>query len=181
MILTIFHSSYLTSAPNFLYEQNKTQNNVGYSWIKGRFFWTFSLQNRDLKVPKLICNSLPYNPVLGTKIHDLLACWMNLTIFFYFNHHKKTTWHNKQLVYFQEWLGYETSEAFILNLKCVALDILKLHSLGVPCTFCTCSWVLEICQMNLALTQLLGMRVIFGYFPPIYQMNSTNLIFQLEG
>ena len=39
-----------------------------------------------------------------------------------------------------------------------ALDILILHSLGVSCTFCTCSWVLEICQMNLALTQLLGMK-----------------------
>ena len=38
LILTIFHSSYLTSAPNFLYERNKTQNNGGSTWIKDRFF-----------------------------------------------------------------------------------------------------------------------------------------------
>ena len=134
LILTIFHSSYLTSAPNFLYERNKIQNNGGSTRIKDRFSWTFYLQNRDLKLPKLICNFLPYSPMSGTKINGLLACWMNLTIFSYFDHHKKTIWHNKQLVHFQEWLGYEIGEEFILNLKCVALDIVKLHSLRVLCT-----------------------------------------------
>lgn len=52
LILTIFHNCFLALAMNLFYLKNKAQIKGGSSQKKGRFFWTFSLNEQESKGAK---------------------------------------------------------------------------------------------------------------------------------
>lgn len=94
LILTIFHSSYSNfSSQLFLLKKQDTKQGWIH-WTKGRFSGHFLPRTEIWRCqiwPIIPCLVFP---VLGTKIHDPLACWMNWTILSHLHHHKKKPPHD---------------------------------------------------------------------------------------